>query len=751
MKWEWKKIWTPGTLGVVLAIFCIHALCFAALQWNQRRARYEDYGGYLAAVDYVNASEENARAYLQAYRQGEAELAAAREELFGLIETMEPEEWNALYAERVVGAEPSWPLEGVGRNARLAAQLEHAGQYAEYRRTIGERMENALLLTHDPQGSYAGRNASKTMADFEKLGDIALEVGREEGVTGPFQSALTDAAVLLCLYLCCMRLMSVEYDRDLTRLLASMPRRGALFRHKLGALLCCAIFLPLVFYGTNLLTAHWVWGLGPASRAVQSIAAFRSCALPLSVGQYIALSLLFKVLCASGFGLLLLALLLLLRRPALVLAAAGLLCGAETLLYRAIPVTSVYNAWRFINLLAFRDSFTLFSQYQNVNLLGQPCSALLVCTVSIIALALLLGAVCCGQFVSGRFARADRRMVWWARCTDGLQRVSDRLGRHTCLLLHEGFKSLRTQKAAAILLALLAVLCAQGQAYEPVLTPAQAAYCDYLAQWEGPIDESMAERVRAEQLRLSQLTGDSAQLAQDSLEALALIEAQVQRQQALTPPGGTAYLVNPMGYQALLDRTTGLVDALLLAAALALLCSPLFPQERAMRTLLRTYPEGVRKTTRAKLLLALLYGLLVGALVYGVRFLIVRAHFPLHNWEAPLRAVEPDAVRCAHLRIDAYFAAALLLRLLGALTAALLAVSVSTAARSTVAALSLNLLLLVFPQLLSRMSAPLLAELSLYPLLSGHALLQSPAPLAGLLFPTAALAWSLHRLMCASR
>ncbi|BFH66080.1 hypothetical protein J27TS7_09260 [Paenibacillus dendritiformis] len=224
---------------------------------------------------------------------------------------------------------------------RIKKQYEHIDQYRRTMEEMGTRAEEMLSVSiFYQEGTYSYRNIGKTVHDFEPLRGLPLQLGLEEG---------------------------------LTRLIRS-TRNGLLdlWSAKWVVLSLLTVLLTLFYHGSILVISEQLYGFGDLHRYIQSMPSFQGAVEALTAGQFLLLYLLLKGAANLLFAWTLAALFLLFRRAGGVYLATAALLGSSFLCYSVIHPNSYLNMFKYMNVVAFYDSFQLLADYRNLNVFGYP-------------------------------------------------------------------------------------------------------------------------------------------------------------------------------------------------------------------------------------------------------------------------------------------------------------------------------------------------------------------------------------------
>ena len=688
MKYEWKKLLTRGMLLLFALCVAVNGYLFYTSQSLLFSHIFQgDYASYLEALEQL---QENPDMVMRQPAEGEF-LSSA---------------------------------ETILQDQQKAIQI-----YPEYILEMPDRARAAALLSGGGADGYSMRNIEKTTRDFEGLETLPIRPDREMALLALYQSSISDILVIVFLLFVCVRLFSREYENRLYPLLLATPGRFRVAVHKLTVLAGSAVLITAAIYGTNLCIGGFLMGYGDLSRPIQSLGDFRSCCLRISCLDYIWIGYLIKLFTVLVFGLLILALFVLLKKAVTVFLVCAAFLGASYGLYAAIPVTSSLNFLRFVNFFYFIDSYSVLSRYQNISVVGFPVS---MTTVLPIVLAVLLVAcvvLVLLRFSTGSVCRGVRILPIVARALDWVNRMVDRVNHHEFLFLHELRKAMISGRGLVLLLALGLLLWNNWNTAFRFVSSYDMAYSRYMEQMGGEVTDQTLEKIANEWERLNNV--EHPEQYENQMQALSQIEMQttlaLSREEQTGIP---AYLVDESGYLKLMQDTGGdLYDSLLILAAVVLCCSSIFSRENTFgtRKMLRICAAGNR-LMMDKVLLSVLLSAVITAMVYGTRIAIVCKDYLMQYAEAPVQSILIFQNYSHSLSLFQYLLWLFGLRPLGGMIARLMAAAVSSLSRSDSVSIALGVAVLAAPVIAVGAGVGLVQFVSVYPILGGNIMMQAQLP-----------------------
>lgn len=595
MKWEIKKLLgTRMLLLLTVLLVCANAILFAGhgddLELGLIRQMYE--------------------------QREEKELAASRDQL----------------EERVIrGDEPydsSLFTGDIYRELSLVeetlARREAVEQFPE---TIGElrgqaqaKLRSGLFGAED---SFEARSLRLTDSVYATVQQARPQMCWFGGVEALLDYRVADVFAVLLLLAAVFLLFSQEREQGTLCLLRPTRRgHGRLYAQKCLAVLCTCLFLWAVLYGGCLAVAACAYGLGDLSAPVQSVYGLTTCPYLLSVGEFLLLFGLMKLLWLAALAGMLTALSNLLSTAYALTAAAAL--SVLSLGLGALPD----NLPRCLNLLAAEDTAALFDGLLFLDFPGGPL-------VRLHAVLILCAALLMVGFGGGLALFFRRDAVSAARRSW----KGPAMGRHTHPSLHEWRKLLLSHGALAVLALLVGVQIFTYRDYSVIHTTQDLMYQRYSAALSGEPSGEKKAYLEMEAARLAGLREEYDALMSASpenagggygnnpaqqLQAQRPFEEARAQYEGLKP--GQSY-VCAIPYEALYDaggRSADRTDLAKLMAVLSLTLPFFFGMEResGVWILIRSAGAG-RTVSRRKRAAAWLFALVMMLAAYLPRLLAV--------------------------------------------------------------------------------------------------------------------------------
>lgn len=508
--------------------------------------------------------------------------------------------------------------EADAETARLYAQAVHVRDYAAYLKQVqsqAERQQNSSIFGRD-KNSFVYRNILKTAEDFQPLIGTGVQLGNDRAVEEWLAFEAADYCFLAVMLLAAMSFFDERKKGLEASIRCCSGGRGKLGARRCGILLFFSVLYVLLLYGLPLALSFAVNGAGDLSRPVQSLVSFKKCTAQLSVRGWLIRVMLVRAACGFLLGLLLWFFLSFLKQMQLTWLLTAAAFGAEYLLYRTIPVQSVFSPLKHVNVFSWIHAARLYTEYVNINFFGFPVGKRALLLGLMLLLAAVTGAVCV-LLQSRRYPFGNRDIL--GKAVQLADRAGDALRRHWPRFLFEAHKWLILSGSLLIIAA--AVLLTRRLNYDSgaYYSVEGALERQYLLQMQGPVGEETDAYLKAAREALERFGGDKT----DFTNAIGRAEQRI----ALLKKRGEAegfepWVVEDTVLRNYLDagaRRTVQKNALIVTAILVFSLAPLFALEHSggMRQLLMSTAGGRNGTFRRKYALALLLTVFVFALIYG--------------------------------------------------------------------------------------------------------------------------------------
>ena len=459
--------------------------------------------------------------------------------------------------------------------------------------------------------SYTFRSNRKTAETYRDMSGVEPEIGPFQGIEVWAGFMGTDViALVLLIYVVFILVVKEKETAQLSLAFTTKNGRTMHGAVKLGVCFISAVGVVLFLWGTGLLATGTVYGWGESGSAIQSVYAFRTCTLKISVGSFILLFLLLKIIALFLVMLLVYGLACVFRSYVWLYIVTVLGLGIEFVMFYGIPANGHLVFFKQINLMAFLGLDRTLGTYFNFYFLGQPVWYLQVYGVFLLVGIAGLFVFCVIQYGKQRsmVEQKKHRLVLWNRRSE----------KSVYLIPHEGYKTLFAGKVLWILLAVAIFQCVtykpMGEYFE---SQDDIYYKRYMTELEGMYSEEQETWLRQERERYDEsfLTGNLYQ--PERYVAFCRVEEQatyLKEQQG-------AFLYD-MGYRLLTNdkMASGKVVSLAVIANLILIVciTGIYSNEyqSGMIALVRSSARGRKETFFVKAFIGLLIALVIWSLIF---------------------------------------------------------------------------------------------------------------------------------------
>ena len=370
----------------------------------------------------------------------------------------------------------------------LKEEINYLAGYADYLDNIqGQAEIQSKSNLFGKEGSFSRRNLAKTAEEFDALRGVEVEFGSSRGVERWLSFELGDYFHLIAIVLIVLAFLE-ERKKGLWGIVRSTRRgRVSLALTRIGILFAASVIAALLFQAVPFVLSLSInGGWNDLARSLQSLESFKTCTLRLSIGQWLGQYFVLKSLCGVLIGLLLWCLLGSISNIQFSLSVLGVVIVGEYILYELLPVQSILNPLKYFNIFAYVHTFTLYTEYLNVDLLGFPVG---IRELAVTAMAVLGAAFAVLAVLIQRNRRPEGNRDILSRISGHINRGLDFFRSRFSAGGWEIYKSLIFQYGVIVL---LVIFLASGQLsfifYNP---PSQDLwYLDYVRDMEGPLDES---------------------------------------------------------------------------------------------------------------------------------------------------------------------------------------------------------------------------------------------------------------------
>ena len=669
-----------------------------------------------------------------------------------------PDEYNDYYAslEQIgkdnVREEPVYPVTYSENEAyndytilrhimKRAAYLDSFPETVAKRiRTEERRISDLLSLGYSERTGTTRQVIAARDAYGQVLDEVELPKNWPRGYDTYLCNDIVCAFILIFVTIAAVQIF--RYDRSLGfgPLLFTL-RRGRVYTAaaKLGCLALTVVLTVLLFLGTTFLAVGLTDGYSSLAEPIQTFDAFSTVPDVISVGGFLLRQTVFRLAAFLLYSVIV---------AAIVCFGGGwiisLSCG---LLFAALNCWFFYRRYlgtippiRYLNLASMAEGYALYEDYLTLRFGRTPIRTEVVLLCAVLALALLFAVLSvlgfCMLHRNVHVRRRSGKIRLPAAAVPRLFSVQTAGLRPLWVFeLHKLRPVLVLVMLAAIVFARVAYLDgtvgSMAQMHE-------ALYYQYIAEFAPISAEEREEQIRAERERIDGILSQkdskleqylSAEINLDAYtayldqyadafpkdSALERVEEYVRYLNRRSVDGSVAPIYDT-GWKVYFN----LAPDLFLCAAIVLFCTPIFSMEYISTSssggfarILRTTRRGRRDVFAAKIGLSLCVSVCLAILFRGISLWRVAENYLLGNLSAEIWRLTDFSVIEGGMSIASYLVLDFALQIVAGLLLAGLAASLSCLCRNLPAALSLALILVGIPYLITTTAIPQLQSFSL--------------------------------------
>ena len=653
----------------------------------------------------------------------------------------------------------------------VEADAEYIAGYDEYLQKIRKQAEEQSKTSiFGKKNSFSMRNLKKTAKEFGKLlgksenaeeegnpsgesdptdpgaggaesvnnsgsGAVRVSFGNNTGIEKWLQFTLGDYFGLLFLVIIVMAFLEERKKGLFGMIRATKGGRMMLGLHRVGILLAASAGATVLFNFLPLfLSFRLNGGHTDLSRAIQSVQSFRTCTIRTTIGGWLFRYFFIKTFSGLFLGLFVWFIMGSVQNAQLSLAALLPVLGGEYALFTFLPVQSIFNLFKYLNLFSYVHTTRLYTNYLNIDLFSFPVGnrrMMLVLLPFLLAGFLFL----CVRMQAKRYPEGNRDFL--SKIALRVNTVLDKIRRRFTTGMWEAYKVLFLQYTIVMIVMIIIASKNLNYAVWSPIPEDKRTYYMYVQDMQGPIDESTDEYLKKAR--------ESAENSGNAFElnmALDMVETRVKE---LREKGRAEYFRPWMLYDQNFNACYGKtpknrqrLNAMIAMLFVVFLTAGIFSYEKqsGVVPMLRSLKNGRTKLFLRKVLIALVLSLFVWACVYLRELWQYRTRFGEGTFSAAVRNYEAFADFPLNLTIGGYLALLYGLRLLGLFMTAFLTLYLSSYLPNVRMAYLSCTAVLILPALFTVLGIGFFRWISpLVPVSAAELLLQMGAGKKGALIP----------------
>ncbi|MBQ6551746.1 MAG: hypothetical protein IJL78_10095 [Lachnospiraceae bacterium] len=513
---EWKRVFlNPGRLGILLLLTVLSGVLFLGSLMTrigpgelERAVALGAYKGELTErykekdpeeiLRLAEAEEQLLTDVYSSYnhfirwdREGnelppafsdDAEIEAAIAHLPYLLEMKEdPDKFN----------ETLWMY--VDTLHEVSEDAEYIACYTDYLKKVQKQTEEQSKTSiFGKKNSFSLRNLQKTAKEFGRLlglngstDPVEVRFGNNTGVEKWLDFRLGDYFGLLLLTIFVMAFLEERKKGLWSIIRTAKGGRRMLGIHRVLILLTVSILSVLLLNLLPLaLSCMLQGGHTDLLRPIQSVQSFRTCTVRCTIGGWIALYTGVKILSGLFIGLFVWFIMGSVSNAQLSLAALLPVLGAEYALFTFLPVQSIFNLFKYLNLFSYVHTSALYTEYLNIDFFGFPIGNRQM-MLTLLPVLLIAFTYLCIRMQAKRYPEGNRDLL--SRITLKVDTVLDAVRRRFTIGMWEGYKVLFLEFGIVILAVLILASGSLSYAVWTMIPEDMRTYYMYVRDIEGPV------------------------------------------------------------------------------------------------------------------------------------------------------------------------------------------------------------------------------------------------------------------------
>lgn len=381
--------------------------------------------------------------------------------------------------------------------------------YSEYLNTISEQAEKRLKSSlFSRPDTFTHKNLLKTSEVYERLHGCSVNADFDGGVQLLVENGITDFLLLTMMFFLVMQIFLSEREQGTWEMNKCMKLGHLeLMIAKIITMVCFVVGITLLLYGTNYLIALSSVGFGDVNRSIQSMEGYMNSPLLISVGQYIIVFLLAKIIVTIAISCWFSALCMMVKNSVFAGVFGILIYAAEYILTFLKSEALYWGVLKEFNLATLNDIKGYFADYYNFNLASYPvshfvCGCVMIVFLTLSGCLLILWLIENEQMVkveSNSLSQLVKRVIKSGKVQNDNAK-NQRLNSHRGILFFEWYKIYVINKGWVILFLFVCVQICVFINQTWFIDTNEFYYREYSKQLEGALSEGHWTYVQSEAL-----------------------------------------------------------------------------------------------------------------------------------------------------------------------------------------------------------------------------------------------------------
>ena len=611
---------------------------------------------------------------------------------------------------------PSLEQEQIFINEIYNEQVKVSGydNYLEGIKKAKGKLEGISIFNNQDESNFSTRNIKKSAKDYSELNSSNVKFIPSKTIVSTIENIITEEKEKKLFYVTRSTKYGVVHS--------IFAKIIALFIH-------CIIFSILLF-GLNYLFFGIFGGFHDLGIKLQSLAPYMESNFNGSILEYLIISIITKGIVVFGIGTIITAICIISDSMILPYMLGISFLGISWLFYKIIPAVSNLNIIKHLNIFGILKTENLYGSYLNFNFFEYPISRITFSWIMIVGLLGLGIFLCVKFFLKGKSLELKK----------STKNFILKFKPHTCLLKHELYKILITNKGIIIILIFSLLICYNElqRRYSPSLQ--EQYYQNIMLKLEGKPTEEKTELIKAEKSRfdeafskiseideqiakgeINDTTGEAMKVKWYSITAFYPTFEKVLEQDKYVKENDGNYIYDT-GYLYLFGvMDDGILnDFILLSLSIIFMFCNVMSieyQNKAVNILQATN-KGKKSIIKTKVKATIIIVLLLCILPFVCRFISVSSTFPIDGFLLSAKDISiyhnlPSGILAIGLILLKIF-----IQVFSGMIMAMLILTISAWKKNNVQTIFLGLLILCVPLVLVLLGFEYMRLFSLYPLYS---------------------------------
>jgi hypothetical protein len=632
----------------------------------------------------------------------------------------------------------------------ITVQHDEITKVENYNNYLKDISEKAKILTgisifaqSQNNDDFSSRNIQITAKDYGLMSNTKITFDVSKGFTTATEFVVTDIIAIFLMFVIAAILIFDEKDKGLFSIIKpTADGRAGTILAKIGALSINMLIITLLLFGSNLIYMSMTTGLGDLSRSVQSIGMFMGSTLQVNVLEYLTIFLCTKFVAYFTVALVIVLISIFAKHPSITYLTATIIFIISIVPYSFIAATSYLNIFKYINLVSFVRTNTLFEMYLNLNFFSNPVNLITASFVTIIFIFVLL-------FIANVISFCKKKMLQSGN--PPFKKLLDkiRIFRYkpsASVFRHEGYKLLIVNKAAFFIILFIIFQVYSTKDSKLYLSINDCYYKNYMTVLQGSIKPDKEIFLTDEQKKFSdahakiatidalvergKLTEQQAQAVEapfvDILAPEQAFKDVLQKYNYVKSHPGTQFVYDT-GYNKLFGITPNndtIADLKLIV--MCILCFvAMFSMEYkngAVR-IIGTTPLGRAYTANLKITICIITIIPFFIANYILDLLLINNYYGFSGLLSSISSLQNFSHWPMFISILGYMIIMYLLRFIAGIIAVMVVLAISLKIKKVVYAMLVASLLVITPVILSMLGLKFLYNVSLIPIMSANPVL----------------------------